>query len=191
MTSTCNSQIRALWRPFSVFVFRFGFRFRSRSRFRFQLSVFSSCLPAGLYVTLCSSLKWPSGPEPRNLSHLNSSQHTYQHCNPRLEGNCVNSIVWYATTCSHLCMITQLGVYIQWISGCLSERKLRYTEAIWDSVNDIYTMWFNSIVPPLHSFCVCMDVSMKSNLKFTVHVRTGWLRESKLSLHIHCSSSHR
>ena len=31
-------------------------------------------------------------------------------------------------------------------------------------VVDIYTMWFNSIVPPLHGFCVCMDVS---NLKFT------------------------
>ena len=35
-------------------------------------------------------------------------------------------------------------------------------------VVDIYTMWFNSIVPPLHGFCVCMDVSMTSNLKFTV-----------------------
>ena len=36
-------------------------------------------------------------------------------------------------------------------------------------VVDIHTMWFNSIVPPLHGFCVCMDVSMTSNLKFTVH----------------------
>ena len=35
-------------------------------------------------------------------------------------------------------------------------------------VVDIYTMWFNSIVPPLHCFCVCTDVSMTSNLKFTV-----------------------
>ena len=35
-------------------------------------------------------------------------------------------------------------------------------------VVDIHTMWFNSIVPPLHGFCVCMDVSMTSNLKFTV-----------------------
>ena len=25
-------------------------------------------------------------------------------------------------------------------------------------VVDIYTMWFKSIVPPLHGFCVCMDV---------------------------------
>ena len=37
-------------------------------------------------------------------------------------------------------------------------------------VVDIYTMWFNSIVPPLHGFCVCMDVSMTSNLKFTVSI---------------------
>ena len=37
-------------------------------------------------------------------------------------------------------------------------------------VVDIYTMWFNSIVPPLHGFCVCMDVSMTSTLKFTVQV---------------------
>ena len=35
-------------------------------------------------------------------------------------------------------------------------------------VVDIHTMWFNSIVPPLHGFGVCMDVSMTSNLKFTV-----------------------
>jgi hypothetical protein len=35
-------------------------------------------------------------------------------------------------------------------------------------VVDIYTMWFNSFVPPLHGFCVCMDVSMTGNLKFTV-----------------------
>jgi hypothetical protein len=44
----------------------------------------------------------------------------------------------------------------------------------------IYTMWFNSIVPPLHGFCVCMDVSMTSNLKFTVQRFAGWLRELKL-----------
>jgi hypothetical protein len=27
-------------------------------------------------------------------------------------------------------------------------------------VGILYTMWFNSIVPPLHGFCVCMDVSI-------------------------------
>ena len=39
-------------------------------------------------------------------------------------------------------------------------------------VVDIHTMWFNSIVLPLHGFCVCMDVSMTSNLKFTVWANT-------------------
>ena len=44
-------------------------------------------------------------------------------------------------------------------------------------VVDIYTMWFNSIVPPLHGFCVCMDVFMTSNLKLTVLCFAGWLSE--------------
>ena len=47
-------------------------------------------------------------------------------------------------------------------------------------VVDIYTMWFNSIVPPLHGFCVCMDVSMTSNLKFTVQCIASWLSMCKV-----------
>ena len=47
-------------------------------------------------------------------------------------------------------------------------------------IDCIYTMWFNSIVPPLHGFCVCMDVSMTSNLKFTVQCFASWLSMCKV-----------
>ena len=63
-------------------------------------------------------------------------------------------------------------------------------------VVDTYTMWFNSIVPPLHGFCVCMDVSMTSNLKLIVdlayHLHQEFIKESiqlRISLNKNCLPS--
>jgi hypothetical protein len=75
-----------------------------------------------------------------------------------------------------VCMDVSLHAVIQCISGCLSKR---YTATMRVFNVGIYTMWFNSIVPPLHGFCVCMDVSMTSNLKFTVQQNLKQLSYSR------------
>jgi hypothetical protein len=65
--------------------------------------------------------------------------------------------------------MTTNGRYTLFLGNLGNFRLLVREREDWPLV-DIYTMWFNSIVPPLHGFCVCMDVSITSNLKFTVEV---------------------